>query len=50
MVFFFRVLQLAPAVTFGAELEVGRNRERIRANMTIRAEFLVWTPTDLSLD
>jgi hypothetical protein len=50
MVFFLRVLQLAPAVTFGAELEVGRNRERIRANMTIRAEFLVLTPIDLILD
>ncbi len=50
MVFFLRVLQLAPAVTFGAELEVGRNVERIRANMTIRAEFLVLTPTDLILN
>ncbi len=50
MVFLFRVLQLAPAVIFVAELEVGRDKESIRANATMRAEFLVLTLTDLILD
>ena len=49
MVFLFRVLQLAPAVIFCAELEVGINRESVRANTTIREEFLVSTLIDLIL-
>ncbi len=49
MVFLFRVLQLAPAVIFGAAFEVGRIRESIRANTTTRAEFLVLTVTDFGL-